>query len=61
MITIQPILLFIFVFSTLVVLRTVMNFTLTLLRPVPEKFVLRDRERLVFAIALSYIITYILT
>ncbi len=59
MINIGPILLFLFVFSLLIILRTATNFASAL--SVPTKFVMTDKERLINAIALSYFITYILS
>ena len=59
MINIGPILLFLFVFSLLIILRTATNFASAL--SVPTKFVMTDRERLINAFALSYLITYILS
>ncbi len=59
MINIEPILLFLFVFSLLIILRTSTKFASAL--SVPVKFVMTDRERIINAIALSYLITYLLS
>jgi len=61
MISIQSILLFILVFSTLTVLRTSIRFVMSVLSPVPVKMVLGKTELITNGIALSYIITYILS
>ncbi len=59
MINIVPILLFLSVFSSLILMRTLTNFASAL--SVPTKFVMTDKDRLINAIALSYLITYILS
>ncbi len=59
MINIGPILLFLSVFSSLILMRTLTNFASAL--SVPTKFVMTDKDRLINAIALSYLITYILS
>lgn len=59
MIYIEPILLFLNVFSFLIIMRTINKFASAL--SVPTKFVMTDRERLINATALSYIITYFLS
>jgi len=61
MIGIQSILLFIMVFSTLIVLRTSIRFAMSILSAVPYKIGMSQKELITNGIALSYIITYIIS
>lgn len=61
MINIESILLFVFVFSSLVLFRTVVTFISSLLQTPPKKMVMTNRELIYNGLSLSYIITYILS
>ena len=61
MINTHAIAIFVFVFSTLVLLKTVFKFLSSLLQTPPQKLILSNRELIYNGLSLSYIITYILT
>jgi hypothetical protein len=56
----ESIFLFVFIFSVLTVLRTVIRFMGTLLQSQPERFVLSNRVLIYLALSVSYIITYLI-
>jgi hypothetical protein len=60
MFNIGVILLFFFIFSILVILRTIFNFIRTLQQDTPQPFVLSSRGLIYLGIALSYTITYLI-
>ena len=61
MIGLTPILLFFFVFSTLIVLRTTTLFVMRLLSQIPTKMEMTKTELITNGVALSYIITYLIS
>jgi hypothetical protein len=56
----ESIFLFLFIFSVLTVLRTVIRFIGTLLQSQPERIVLSNRVLIYLALSVSYIITYLI-
>jgi len=59
MININAILLFVFVFSNLVLLRTVYKFMSSLLQTPPQRLIMSNRELIYNGLSLSYIITFL--
>jgi hypothetical protein len=60
MFNIESIYFFVFVFTILMVLRTVTNFVGSLLQTPPKKMVMSNRELFLNGLSLSYILTYII-
>ena len=60
MTNIETIYLFVFIFSTILLVRTTLKFIISLLQTKPEKMVLSDREILFNGLSLSYLITYLI-
>lgn len=58
MYNIDTILLFIFVFSVLTVIRAVVMFIRALLQENPQRFLVSNGELILLGITISYIITY---
>lgn len=56
----EPILFFIFMFSTLTVLRAVVKFLGSLLSTPPQRYVVGSMELIFLGLNISYILTYIL-
>jgi hypothetical protein len=56
----ESIFLFLFIFSVLTVLRTVIRFIGTLLQSQPDRIVLSNRVLIYLALSVSYIITYLI-
>lgn len=61
MINTYAILLFVFVFTNLVLLRTVYKFLSSLLQTPPQRMILSNRELIYNGLSLSYLITFLLT
>ena len=61
MINTYAILLFVFVFTSLVLLRTVYKFLSSLLQTPPQRMILSNRELIFNGLSLSYLITFLLT
>ena len=61
MINTYAIFLFVFVFSILVLLKTVFKFMSSLLKTPPQRMILTNRELIYNGLSLSYIITFLLT
>lgn len=61
MINTYAILLFVFVFTSLVLLRTVYKFLSSLLQTPPQRMILSNRELIYNGLSLSYLITFLLT
>jgi len=59
MINIENLFFFIFIFSTLILLRSSGKFMSTLLQKEPKPLYLSDRELILLGTSISYIITYI--
>jgi hypothetical protein len=57
---ITTIFLFLFIFSVLTVLRTVIKFLRALSQNPPQPLVLSDRELILLGIAVSYCLTYLI-
>lgn len=53
--------LFLFIFATLSVLRTVFRFISSLLQNPPQKLVMSDRELILLGASISYCLTYLIT
>jgi hypothetical protein len=60
MTNIDTIYLFVFVFSSILLMRTIFRFIISLLQTIPEKMNLSGREILFNGLSLSYIITYLI-
>ena len=60
MTNIETIYLFVFIFSTILLVRTSLKFIISLLQTKPEKMVLSNREILFNGLSLSYLITYLI-
>jgi|TARA_R110000868_G_scaffold181576_2_gene422495 hypothetical protein len=60
MTNIETIYLFVFIFSTILLVRTTLKFIISLLQTKPEKMVLSNREILFNGLSLSYLITYLI-
>jgi hypothetical protein len=60
MTNIETIYLFVFIFSTILLVRTALKFIISLLQTKPEKMVLSNREILFNGLSLSYLITYLI-
>jgi hypothetical protein len=61
MINYNVIFLFVFIFSTLIILRTVFKFISSLLQNPPQKMVISSKELLLIGLSTSYFLTYILS
>ena len=59
MINIDAILTFVFVFSTLILIRTGFRFMSSLLQTPPQRLILSNRELIYNGLSLSYIITFL--
>lgn len=60
MINYDAIYLFVFIFTSLSILRTVVNFIRALLSNPPERFGITSKELIFFGLSLSYFLTYLL-
>jgi len=57
---INTIFLFVFIFSVITVLRTVLRFIVSLLQSTPQRLVLSNGELLFLGLTIAYCVTYII-
>jgi hypothetical protein len=51
---------FILIFSTLTVLRYLINAVISIISPIPQRVEYNDKQLLILGVSISYILTYIL-
>lgn len=60
MFSLESLFLFLFIFSSMIVVRTIARFIGALLQNPPTKLILNGRELIYFGVSFSYILTYII-